>query len=96
MDTCNRNNAAKICPHGCCCHSYRRDRSQAMKVMPSVTVQAKRYRHTTMRACQRWQSLPITNKRVNHGTRLQATTKAHGLDGQFLAPTCMTALTACI
>ena len=78
-DACNRNNAAKFCPHGCCRHSYRRDLSQAMKAMPSVTVQAKRYRHTTMRARRRWQSLP-TNKRVNH-CMYKATTKARGPDG---------------
>ena len=68
--------------------SYQHDLSQAMKAMPSVTVQAKRYRHTTMRARWHWQSLPTINKRVNHCTRLHWT-KARGPDGQFPAPTCI-------
>ena len=59
-DACNRNNAAIFCPNGCCCHSRRHDLSQAMKAMPNVTVQKKRYRHSTMRACRPLVTFAVT------------------------------------
>ena len=97
MDTCNHNNAAKICPNGCCRHSCQRDLSQAMKAMSSVTVQKKRYRHSTMHArCPLVMlAIAIHNQQTSQPL-YNSTTKAHGPDSQFIAPTCMTALTACI
>ena len=66
--------------------------------MPSVTVQKKRYRHSTMRVRRPLAMLAVATHNQQMSQPLyNLITKVRGPDGQFLlAPTCMTALTACI